>query len=53
MFRHETDKYSRFDEDGIPSHDVDGNPLTTSQLKKLKKLWQQQYDKYHKHLNSV
>jgi len=51
MFRCETDKYSKFDGDGIPTHDIDGNPLTASQLKKLKKLWQQQNDKYQKQLN--
>jgi len=52
MFRQETGKYSRFDDDGIPTHDADGNPLTSSQLKKLKKLWQQQNDKYQKHINN-
>ena len=51
MFRRETDKYSKFDDDGVPSHDADGNPLTASQLKKLKKSWQQQNDKYQKQLN--
>jgi len=50
MFRQETDKYSQFDDDGIPTHDTDGNPLTSSQLKKLKKLWQQQNDKYQKRI---
>lgn len=51
MFRHETDKYGKFDAEGIPTHDVDGNLLTASQVKKLKKLWQQQNEKYQKQLN--
>lgn len=50
MFISQTDKYSAFDERGIPSHDTSGNPLTDKQLKKLQKLWQAQDKKYQEHL---
>ena len=33
MFKWETDKYSQFDEDGIPTHDKDGNEI--SKVKKI------------------
>lgn len=35
-------KYSKYDEDGIPTHDIDGMPLSKSSRKKLEK-------KYEKH----
>lgn len=28
MYKHETDKYSQFDEDGIPTHDKDGKEIS-------------------------
>jgi len=46
MFRSETDKYSQFDENGIPTHDASGEKLSASQVKKIKKLHTQQ-DKLH------
>lgn len=46
MFKGETDKYSQFDEQGVPTHDQSGKPLSNSQIKKLKKLHQQQQKLY-------
>ena len=37
LFRRETDKYSAFDERGIPTHDVEGKELSKSLVKKLVK----------------
>ena len=31
MFKSETDKYSQFDEDGIPTHDKDGKEISKVQ----------------------
>lgn len=42
MFRSETDKYSKFDEDGVPTHDAAGEPLSKSGIKKLRKDWDKQ-----------
>ena len=39
MFRLQTDKYSAFDEQGLPTHDAEGQPLSDKQKKKLQKLW--------------
>ncbi|XP_047134203.1 cysteine--tRNA ligase, cytoplasmic isoform X3 [Hydra vulgaris] len=52
MFKLEQDKYSLFDEQGIPTHDSNGEKLSSSQLKKLKKLYTQQEKLYQKHLES-
>merc|ERR1719160_2022850 len=32
--------YSKFDDDGVPTHDADGQELTNSAMKKLKKDWE-------------
>ncbi|ODM96238.1 Cysteine--tRNA ligase, cytoplasmic [Orchesella cincta] len=53
MFKHETDKYSQFNEEGFPTHDAQGNPLAKSQVKKLEKLYQQQKKKYEDYLKST
>lgn len=53
MFRHETDKYSQFNEEGFPTHDVAGNPLAKSQVKKLEKLYQQQKKRYEEYLKTA
>lgn len=50
LFRSQTQKYSQFDEKGIPTHDVQGQPITDSQKKKLRKQWQVQEKKYKEHL---
>ena len=52
MFRGESDKYSQFDENGIPTHDTQGEPLAASQVKKLKKLHAQQEKVYQKYIAS-
>ena len=48
MFYSETEKYSQFDEAGIPTHDASGEPLSQKQIEKLKKLWLAQEKKYNK-----
>ncbi len=53
MFRHETDKFSQFNDEGFPTHDIEGNPLAKSQVKKLEKLYQQQKKKYEQYLKSA
>eukprot|EP00794_Sanderia_malayensis_P018078 gene18076-19885_t len=50
LFKSELDKYSKFDEQGIPTHDVSGKELSSSQVKKLKKLYAQQEKSYKKFL---
>lgn len=42
----ESDKYSAFDEKGMPTLDKDGKEVSKGQLKKLEKLWQAQ-EKLH------
>eukprot|EP00057_Strongylocentrotus_purpuratus_P008029 XP_011662503.1 PREDICTED: cysteine--tRNA ligase, cytoplasmic isoform X2 [Strongylocentrotus purpuratus] len=46
MFRKETDKYSAFDDRGLPTHDAEGKPMSGKQLKKLSKLYQAQEKLY-------
>ncbi|XP_028430778.1 cysteine--tRNA ligase, cytoplasmic isoform X2 [Perca flavescens] len=46
MFRTETDKYSKFDDMGFPTHDVEGKELSKGQAKKLRKLFEAQ-EKLH------
>lgn len=46
LFRSETDKYSRFDETGFPTHDAEGKELSKGQAKKLRKLYEAQ-EKLH------
>lgn len=48
LFKKETDKYSKFDDRGIPTHDAEGNELTKSALKKLTKQYEAQEKKYNK-----
>ncbi|XP_040569551.1 cysteine--tRNA ligase, cytoplasmic [Lepeophtheirus salmonis] len=52
MFRKDTNKYSKFDEKGIPTHDVEGEEISKAQLKKLNKLYQVQEKKYTSYLES-
>lgn len=42
MFKGQTDLYSQFDSDGVPTHDAAGEPLSKSGIKKLKKDWDKQ-----------
>lgn len=53
MFRSETDKYSAFDERGLPTHDTEGKEISKGQQKKLQKLQQQQEKRYQEYLESV
>jgi hypothetical protein len=39
LFRRETHLYSRFDTDGVPTHDAVGNELSKGEVKRLKKMW--------------
>ena len=53
MFRDQTDKYSQFDESGLPTHDTSGELLFEKQVKKLHKLWQDQEKKYQEYISKT
>lgn len=53
MFRAETDKYSAWDERGLPTHDAEGKEISKGQQKKLQKLQQAQEKRYQEYLESV
>lgn len=53
MFKRETDKYSKFDDKGLPTHDHEGKELSKGLVKKLQKLQQAQEKKYKEYLSSV
>ncbi|XP_025829658.1 cysteine--tRNA ligase, cytoplasmic [Agrilus planipennis] len=38
MFKNEKDKYSKFDKNGLPTHDAEGKELSKGVIKKLQKL---------------
>jgi glutaminyl-tRNA synthetase len=46
MFKNQTDLYSKFDEDGVPTHDAEGKEISKSGYKKLKKDWEKQKKLY-------
>ncbi|TMW68746.1 hypothetical protein Poli38472_006214 [Pythium oligandrum] len=48
MFLGEKDKYSKFDDSGIPTHDAAGEPLSKGQIKKLSKEHAKQKALYEK-----
>ncbi|KJE97474.1 cysteinyl-tRNA synthetase [Capsaspora owczarzaki ATCC 30864] len=50
MFLSATDKYSKFDEKGIPTHDAAGVEVAKSARKKLEKAFEQQTKAYETHL---
>ncbi|XP_048730781.1 cysteine--tRNA ligase, cytoplasmic-like isoform X2 [Ostrea edulis] len=50
LFKKETDKYSQFDDKGIPTHDTEGKELSKGQIKKLVKLYEKQEKTYNKHM---
>ncbi|KAF5287145.1 hypothetical protein FQR65_LT12331 [Abscondita terminalis] len=52
MFKNENGKYSKFDENGLPTHDADGKEISKGQLKKLQKLQQAQDKRYQEFLAS-
>lgn len=50
LFKSETNLYSKFDDDGIPTHDEKGEPLSKAKQKKLKTVQAKHkkvYDKQH------
>eukprot|EP00128_Syssomonas_multiformis_P017345 Colp12_sorted_trinity150504_noHs@2965 len=53
MFKAETDKYSKFDDQGIPTHDAAGEELGKKARQKLEKLHAQQAKKHADYLASV
>nr|XP_057933616.1 cysteine--tRNA ligase, cytoplasmic isoform X2 [Doryrhamphus excisus] len=52
MFLAETDKYSKFDESGFPTHDAEGKELSKGQAKKLRKLFETQEKLHNEYLMS-
>lgn len=42
MFKSQLELYSKFDEEGIPTHDVSGEKISKSSYKKLRKDWEKQ-----------
>ncbi len=42
MFKSQTDLYSQFDENGVPTHDAKGEKISKSAYKKLQKDWEKQ-----------
>ncbi|XP_050676965.1 cysteine--tRNA ligase, cytoplasmic [Leptidea sinapis] len=53
MFLRETDKYSKFDDKGLPTHDNEGKELSKGLVKKLQKLQQAQEKKYNEYIASA
>ncbi|XP_066141458.1 cysteine--tRNA ligase, cytoplasmic [Euwallacea fornicatus] len=52
IFKTETTKYSKFDERGFPTHDVDGKEISKGQIKKLQKLYHAQEKKFAEYMAS-
>jgi cysteinyl-tRNA synthetase len=52
LFKNQTDKYSKFDSKGIPTHDADGKELSKSGAKKIAKLYEAQEKKYNDWIKS-
>ncbi|KAL4225668.1 hypothetical protein ACF0H5_016357 [Mactra antiquata] len=52
LFKSETDKYSQFDDKGLPTHDAEGKELSKSAMKKNAKLYEAQEKKYKAYLES-
>ncbi|XP_069544783.1 cysteine--tRNA ligase, cytoplasmic isoform X1 [Brachyistius frenatus] len=50
MFLTETDKYSKFDEAGFPTHDAEGKEISKGQAKKLRKLYETQEKLHNEYL---
>ncbi|CAL7945178.1 unnamed protein product [Xylocopa violacea] len=53
MFKLETDKYSQFDNNGLPTHDINGKEISKGQIKKLQKLQQAQEKRYNEYLVTI
>jgi len=52
-FGSQTDKYSAFNEEGLPTHDEKSEPLAKSAQKRLKKEWDLQAKRHEKYLKSI
>jgi len=52
LFKSETDKFSKFDDKGMPILTHDGQEIPKAQLKKLQKLYQSQEKKYNDFIKS-
>merc|ERR1719391_400459 len=52
MFKAETDKFSKFDDKGMPTHDSKGEEISKAQVKKLQKLYAAQEKKYNDYVAS-
>ncbi|XP_076646851.1 cysteine--tRNA ligase, cytoplasmic [Halictus rubicundus] len=53
LFKLEKDKYSQFDDNGLPTHDADGKEISKGQLKKLQKLQQAQEKRHNEYLSAI
>ncbi|XP_023315626.1 cysteine--tRNA ligase, cytoplasmic isoform X2 [Trichogramma pretiosum] len=53
MFRNEEDKYSQWDDKGLPTHDAKGQEISKGLSKKLQKLQQQQAKKYQEYIEQM
>lgn len=53
LFKAMTDKYSAFDENGLPTKDQEGKELSKGAAKKVKKEWDTQKNNYEKYLASL
>ncbi|XP_067928508.1 cysteine--tRNA ligase, cytoplasmic-like isoform X2 [Watersipora subatra] len=53
LFTSQTDKYSKFNDKGFPTHTADGAELSKSQVKKLQKIYDAQAKKYEEHMKST
>ncbi|XP_078489101.1 cysteine--tRNA ligase, cytoplasmic-like isoform X2 [Ciona intestinalis] len=53
LFSKQTDKFSAFDDQGFPTHSVDGKELSKGQTKKLRKLYDAQTKLYQEYMQSV
>lgn len=51
MFKSQLDKYSKFDDRGMPTHDVAGKEVSKSALKKLERLYAEQENRYGKYIS--
>uniref|UniRef100_A0A8C9UV87 Cysteine--tRNA ligase, cytoplasmic n=1 Tax=Spermophilus dauricus TaxID=99837 RepID=A0A8C9UV87_SPEDA len=53
MFLSESDKYSKFDENGLPTHDTEGRELSKGLSKRLRKLYEAQERLHEEYLQMV
>lgn len=53
MFKLEVEKYSQYDDKGLPTHDIEGKEISKGLLKKLQKLQIAQEKKYNEYLSNL